>query len=1207
MITGHVLALGDSHFDHESRWDECLRVHDAIAEDVERDPPDVVIHTGDVFERETTPEERRAVADWLRRVAECAPVVLVRGNHDPLGDLALFTKLRTKHPIHVFERPGVVKIGDLGIACLPWPERAELLCALGARAGSEEQKRAGTEALRAILLDLRRELADLGADATVLAAHAMVRAATTSAGQPLVGLHFELGAEDLAFVESDLVLLGHVHKAQQWAAGGIDVVYTGSPRRTEYGETEEKGYLRAFLRAEGPTTWRRVPTPCAQMVLVEADWEPTYKTFEVGTKMPAVDDATGAEIRFRYSVDAADKAAAKAAAAELKASWLAQGAADVQIEPVLRTNVRARAPEIAAAKTLEDKLDLYWLARGIQIAADRRARLLGARLAELREAVGAKASNAGAVRYETLRARGFGPFTGEVALDFRTMPRFVAVSGDNGSGKSVLLGLLAAAATRECPGRGTLTRLAEVAGSRDSVLEVGLVNGQPMTIEHTVDGFSGEGDSLVKGADGRPLTPAGRRNFDAFAGAHLPDPRLQYATTFAVQARSRILGVGAAKLKDVVLEALGHPYLQAMAKAAGARARAAEVEAKTARLRLEDARARAYPGGVESAEAALQAATAEVEGAKKEAEAATWALETVRALALRAEAANNEVEGKLRARRELEGRRDGAGIQRADLAARVRSCRDVLNEADMIRAAETRIAAIALEEKRLADLAADALAKRSAALSDLARARGDRESASVRAAAARGEITQATTRLSIRAEVEATVAALPGLREGVEAEERGFVGLLSALERAHEEAKKGLGDRATCLRGGLGQVAGGAPDPKEVALFTLKADDAIHDQIDRAPLVVKSAQKRVAEADAALKRSRAALAAAERIAARAGEVAAASGALEEATARRTAADADREAASVRVHAAQTAQLEAENAVADLEPVQATLREERLRLVPVAERVTHLATAGARLAELEPQLASTESEIAELDALLAAPAPARVPAPDVMPAEAARSRAQHRLDKATRAEAIAQGAVEGARAVATKVADLEAQVSAHTEAGGDWARLAEDLGRDGLQALEIDAALPEWTTRTNELLHTCYGPRYTVRIEASGLSGKGELVEGLEITVLDEGTRAIEKLGEELSKGEGTIVDEALSLGLLCLACARSGAERPDLIRDESASALHPGHARAYMAMLRRAADEVGASHVFYVSHSPELVAMADMRIELEGGRVEVRA
>jgi hypothetical protein len=72
----------------------------------------------------------------------------------------------------------------------------------------------------------------------------------------------------------------------------------------------------------------------------------------------------------------------------------------------------------------------------------------------------------------------------------------------------------------------------------------------------------------------------------------------------------------------------------------------------------------------------------------------------------------------------------------------------------------------------------------------------------------------------------------------------------------------------------------------------------------------------------------------------------------------------------------------------------------------------------------------------------------------------------------------------------------------------------------------------------------------------------------------------------------------LSLALTTLACRAAGAERPTLVRDESAGALSEGNAPIWMAMLRRAADIIGVDRILFVNHNRETWALADRCIEV---------
>lgn len=389
-----IAVIADSHFSEDSRFEETIRLHEWIAEHAATQKVDLVVHTGDVFDKKSTPRERIVVAEWLQAMAEIAPVLIVRGNHDVIGDLAIFRELRAKNPIRVAEAAGVYVLGGVAVAAVAWPRKAHLLAQL--KAGHEESEQAAGDALRDVLRGLGAELAKHDGP-RLLAMHAMVRGSVTSVGQPLVGCDLELGLEDLALAGADFAALGHIHKGQDWEIGDMPVVYPGSPRRTAFGETEPKGYLLVDLD-EGVALWNRVIVPATPMELLTGTWWPEAKpepTFgfpaeeEDGYEPPPLHfritggELAGAEVRFRYRVAVDHREAARAAAIELRERILMVGrAATVKLEEEVVATVRARAPEVAAAKTLPEKLVALWKARAIDIDDARRVRVL-AKLHEL--------------------------------------------------------------------------------------------------------------------------------------------------------------------------------------------------------------------------------------------------------------------------------------------------------------------------------------------------------------------------------------------------------------------------------------------------------------------------------------------------------------------------------------------------------------------------------------------------------------------------------------------------------------------------------------------------------------------------------------------------------------------------------------------------------------------------------------------------------
>lgn len=397
-----VAIIADSHFDEHSRFEECVRIHDFIAEECKRRGVDAVLHSGDVYERKSTPKERAAVAHWVQKITQCGPMVIVRGNHDALGDLPLLERLETDHAVTVVEGAQVVYIhnretgASFAVACLGWPNKANIL-ALGADSHAEGELLA-SDALRNVIRglghDMRRSDEAIASDSMprILLAHAMVRGSKVSTGQPLVGCDLEVGLEDLRLCGADLYALGHIHMPQCWDQSGEldlggffhdrgnlpDVVYPGSPRRTSYGELEDKHFVIATFDDEGKLAdVEYVKTPCAPMVHLEGviNVDGVLDLDAASDKLLGDVSVQGADVRLRYYVAPDLRDRGRVEAASLKDDLIADGACAVKVDEVVETTTRARAPELATAATLADRLDAYWKAKDSTPDGPRRRKL----------------------------------------------------------------------------------------------------------------------------------------------------------------------------------------------------------------------------------------------------------------------------------------------------------------------------------------------------------------------------------------------------------------------------------------------------------------------------------------------------------------------------------------------------------------------------------------------------------------------------------------------------------------------------------------------------------------------------------------------------------------------------------------------------------------------------------------------------------------
>lgn len=374
-------ALSDSHYNEDARFDECQRIHNWIGDDMDARGVDLVLHGGDWFERTSRIAERNGVADWLTRRRK--KLIGVRGNHDSRGDLKIFNQIRPGEII-IEETVNVHYAAGCAIATFPWPQKAKLLAGLESHVGREESENVARDLMRRLFLGLRDKLSKHNGP-RILLMHAQVSGAVTSVGQPLVGCDMEVSLEDLAICDTaDLIILGHIHKPQQWTTvNGIPVLYCGSPYATSYGEVEEKGYLLAEFENVGNgqrfcgMTVRRIPTPRTSMILLEAQYDATAEvpSFRL-TNLDELPNVAGADVRFRYYVDSEFADAAASAAAERELQFFEAGAVAVKVEAVKNSTTRARAPEVVTAQTIREKLQVLWNTKSTMPEPDRAERLL---------------------------------------------------------------------------------------------------------------------------------------------------------------------------------------------------------------------------------------------------------------------------------------------------------------------------------------------------------------------------------------------------------------------------------------------------------------------------------------------------------------------------------------------------------------------------------------------------------------------------------------------------------------------------------------------------------------------------------------------------------------------------------------------------------------------------------------------------------------
>lgn len=662
----------------------------------------------------------------------------------------------------------------------------------------------------------------------------------------------------------------------------------------------------------------------------------------------------------------------------------------------------------------------------------------------------------------------------------------------------------------------------------------------------------------------------------------LGSPEMFFTSVFAAQGRRQLSSYTAGEIKAVFSELLGLDHILELGVKAGDVLKAARAKLDAVQETLREA---------EQVDLGIESAQAERDDLRATLMLNDHAIAALKASAQAAQVAHAEAQANQRRNTEIEIRRQRLTARLAEVHAR------------MVAETTNIDAQIAAEKRRgdeaVADLAAwTATAKTRRA--DL-EARMAGQQALLRR---RKEITQAAAQIP-QAETEAAASekALTAAQAAVDryhaarqavAVMRGEFGTLvetgKALSAQHQDVERraGLTDQVPC--------AGTDLQPRCQLLA-----DALTAKAKAGKLAADLAEKRAAAADlgAKIKAETEALAQmgdpeAERVTAEAALNAA----------RRTLSTLQQTAGLLA--SLDTADEIIRAALADIEAIEAeSVQRANAAASTEAYAAEQVAALTARRAEaVAAASADASATQAELDQLPPANADDALHAAEqaLVRAEAALTDAQRDSDRLR--EQI--GAVDGRIALLTeraaKFADARARAEKLAAEVAHWTLLRKALSQDGIVALSIDDAGPTLASLTNDLLLSCYGPRFTVAIRTQAETAKGDLKETFDIAVFD-GDRDEEKSIRVMSGGERIWLNECLSRAIALYQAQQSGRQYGCLFADESDGALDAERKGMFVAMKRKVMELGGYRREFFISHAPDLWEMADAVIDLGRFRV----
>ena len=291
-VTARVLHTSDWHLGVTVRNHSRSGDHDAVIAQITRiaeaAQPDLILHTGDLFDSHRPPmaEFGRAIRA-LRSLAEVAPVAVLAGNHDStvvfevLADAIEDTTPAevnagtydphgpTSHAIRIHSRPttaarGAVTTyptrsgGHLKLVALPFVHANRVLTEF---AHLLEGNATYSDQLRKVVAALTERMTedfDATRDVAVFASHLHVNNARTST-EKLIHVAEDYATEpDHLPAQYGYLAFGHIHVPQPIASGRG--CYAGSILEVDFGEEgEEKRVVIADLTAGRPTKVTSIP------------------------------------------------------------------------------------------------------------------------------------------------------------------------------------------------------------------------------------------------------------------------------------------------------------------------------------------------------------------------------------------------------------------------------------------------------------------------------------------------------------------------------------------------------------------------------------------------------------------------------------------------------------------------------------------------------------------------------------------------------------------------------------------------------------------------------------------------------------------------------------------------------------------------------------------------------------------------------------
>lgn len=1149
-----IAHIADLHCCREHQ-DEALRSLKAVAERIKKSPVDLVAIAGDTWDASMLNTEAsgfNSFIDAIRKIADEAPVAMIYGtpSHDTDGSLEVFRKINSRHSITVLDaaQPYLLEHGEITaddgkphpdskalVLGVPEPRKKFLLA--NSTAGKDETEAAVRDSMQKLCFLLAAKRRERADLPCVMLYHGDIAGSTLQNDRTVErGTGIAISIDDLAGIGADYYALGHIHKPQQ--VGNLPAYYSGSIYPKDFGETHKAGFNIVEIDGAGvPAKVERMEFSLPQNMKIESGAD-----FKAGNK-----DFSGKRVWLDITCTKEERALLddEALLAELKSHGAEDGSrvtvSDIPVETV-------RAAEITEAAGASEKYKVWADNSGVELKDS-----VLKKIAELDAEISRDSAKArGAWELVSLKLRGAtgikrGIGKDEISIDFDSFSSgLIALTGENGKGKTTLI--------ENChPYPQLLTRKGKLQDHfclRDSFREVVYRergSGKMVKCLIQIDGENKSGSCNYyaytssdngKSWDAVPGVDKNSKPYEDFVLATFGPMELFLRTAFITQRPTK-------NLPDLT-DATAGEKKTLFVELAGIEylqkfADAAGDREKVCQQAAHDAELKSEM---------LQNTVSRKSYVEKEIkEAETLAAEK------RKELEKVTLDGKT-ARAELNAAQERASAER-ERVSKERSCREdaekIRNEISSLEAERTRNEAAAKgrdENERTI--------KEYESLQETMNAEQKKRSAVNEANSER-----MSAYLAKKSAYDAKVAEIEKRRDNA-ADER------TAIERNIADAKNDirLHERDAAEIKDTCPTCGQKLPADKIAELEKKRD-AAKQNIRQIEEGIKEKKERLAEIN------------------------------------RKITELTQEITEIAFEEPVRPRQETFDSTAENEAAA------KMQAIDISRARTELETAktaavriegiNAQLADKKKLLESAESNLKELSAK------------HDEEAEKALSDAQTKLDALTEKYTAAKSeiaattaTIEAGRKTLSEIAVQEAELEkAKKEAadanseGTEWNLVAKAFGKDGIQALELDALAPGISETANALLESAYGERFSISIETTRIGGQGKKakqIEDFKIMVADNGETTTL---ENKSGGEAVWIKRAIYDAFAVIRRRNTGFAFLTCFQDETDGALDASAKTAYCRMLEASHEAAGLRHTIIITHSNEVKAMVEQKIAME--------